>query len=57
MAHKLKQPRTPKDQWLWLLIQRAGYGKAAAALANKNVRTAWAFLTEGTGYNRQRGKS
>ena len=24
MAHKLKQPRTPKDQWLWQLIQRLG---------------------------------
>lgn len=55
-VHKKKKPKTPKDQWLWNLIQRAGHGKAAVALANKNVRTAWALLTEGTEYDRQRGK-
>ncbi len=55
-VHKLKEPRTPKDQWLWSLIQRAGHGKAAVALANKNVRTAWALLSEGTEYDRQRGR-
>jgi len=55
-VHKMKGPRTPKDQWLWSLIQRAGHGKAAVALANKNVRTAWALLTEGTEYDRQRGR-
>jgi transposase len=54
-VHKMKAPRTPKDQWLWNLIQRAGHGKAAVALANKNVRTAWALLTAGTEYDRQRG--
>lgn len=51
-AHKLKDPNTPKQQWLWRLIQRAGYGKAAVALANKNVRTAWAMLTQGAEYDR-----
>ncbi len=55
-VHKLKEPSSPKDQWLWSLIQRAGHGKAAVALANKNVRTAWALLTEGTEYDRQRGR-
>jgi transposase len=55
-VHKMKEPRSPKDQWLWNLIQRAGHGKATVALANKNVRTAWALLTEGTEYDRQRGR-
>lgn len=55
-VYKMKEPRTPKDQWLWNLIQRAGHGKAAVALANKNVRTAWALLTAGTEYDGQRGR-
>ncbi len=54
-VHRLKEPRSPKDRWLWALIHRAGYGKAAVALANKNVRTAWALLTNGTEYNRMQG--
>ena len=52
-VHKMKEPNTAKDRWLWSLIQRAGYGRAAVALANKNVRTAWALLTQGTEYNKQ----
>lgn len=51
-VHKLKQPRSSKDHWLAALIQRGGHGKAAVALANKNVRTAWAMLTQGTEYQR-----
>ena len=51
-VHRMKEPKTSKDQWLWALIERAGYGKAAVALANKNVRTAWAILTQGTPYKR-----
>ncbi|MEH6617406.1 MAG: IS110 family transposase, partial [Porticoccus sp.] len=51
----LKDPKTPKQKWLWALIQRAGYGKATVALANKNVRTVWALLTKGTDYNRLQG--
>jgi len=39
-VHKLKEPKTSKDRWLMDLIERAGHGKAAVALANKNVRTA-----------------
>jgi transposase len=43
-VYKLKEPKTSKDRWLLELIERAGHGKAAVALANKNVRTAWAML-------------
>ena len=49
--HRLKEPKTPKQRWLWDLIQRAGYGRAAVALANKNARTAWALLTRGGEYD------
>lgn len=51
-VHKLNEPKSHKDRWLLSLIERAGYGKAAVALANKNVRTAWALLTQGTQYNK-----
>ncbi|MGR5392001.1 IS110 family transposase [Vibrio crassostreae] len=49
--NKLKFAKTQKDKWLLDLIERAGFGKAAVALANKNARTAWALLTQGTDYN------
>jgi transposase len=51
-VHKMKDPRSAKERWLWSLIERSGHGKAAVALANKNVRTAWAMLTQGTEYHR-----
>jgi len=31
--------------------------EAAAALANKNARTAWALLTQGAAYDRDHGES
>jgi len=34
-VHRIKEPKIMKDQWLLALIQRAGYGRAAVALANK----------------------
>jgi len=49
--HRAKRENTTKDQWLISLIDRAGAGKASVALANKNVRTAWALLTQGTEYH------
>ena len=49
------EPSTPKQQWLQAMVARAGYGKASVALANKNVRTAWAMLTRGTSYNKTEG--
>lgn len=49
--HRVKEPKSPKDKWLLELVSRAGYGKASVALANKNVRTAWALLTKGEKYN------
>ncbi len=46
-VYRLKEPKTSQHRWLKALIERAGTGKASAALANKNVRTAWALLTRG----------
>jgi len=48
----VKELKTTKDQWLLAILNRAGYGKASVALANKNVRTAWAMLTKGEDYQR-----
>jgi transposase len=55
--HQLKDPKTPRERRLWALIQRAGYGRAAVALANKNARAAWALPTQGAAYDRDHGKS
>ena len=50
VVHKLKEPKTAKERWLWGIIQRSGHGAAAVALANKNIRTAWAMLQSGEDY-------
>ena len=56
-VHRMKDPQTPKERWLSALIQRAGYGRAAVALANKNARTAWALLTQRVAYDREHGEA
>ena len=41
---KNREPRNSKEAWLKALMERCGVRKAAVALANKNIRTAWAML-------------
>ena len=51
-VYRMKEPKCAKDRWLRDLIDRAGPRRAAVALANKNARTAWALVTQGTEYHR-----
>jgi transposase len=51
-VYHMKEPKTTKDRWLWSIVERSGKCKAAVALANKNVRTAWAMVTQNTEYQR-----
>jgi len=45
-----KEPSSEKERWLAQLIERQGENRAAVALANKNVRTAWALLAHNQAY-------
>ena len=45
-----KDAKTKKERWIQELVERRGMRCAAVALANKNVRTAYAMLTKGTEY-------
>ncbi|MBO1256334.1 IS110 family transposase [Alteromonas sp. 5E99-2] len=45
-----REARTKKEAWLKALIERRGKKCAAVALANKNVRTAFALMTNKTEY-------
>jgi len=49
-----REPRNGKEAWLKALIDRRGKRRAAVALANKTVRTAWAMLHHEEGYRAPR---
>ena len=53
ICSRLKEPKSAKDRWLKNAIDRNGHSRAAIVLANKNVRTAWAMVTQGTEYQRR----
>lgn len=42
-----------KSRWLRALVSRTGKNRAAVALANKTVRTAWAMLHHGQAYQKE----
>lgn len=46
-----REPKNGKETWLKALIVRAGLRRAAVALANKSIRTAWSMLKHGTQYS------
>jgi len=52
-VYRMKEPKSSKDRWLKDLIDRSGPRRAAVALANKNARTAWALVPQGTEYQRR----
>ncbi|BDY02996.1 IS110 family transposase [Ferrimonas sp. YFM] len=39
-----RPPKTLKEKWLLAIIERRGLRRAAVALVNKTIRTAWAML-------------
>lgn len=46
-----KDSKNPIHKWIMDLKERKGANKAAVALANKNVRIAWALLSKKQEYN------
>ena len=40
-----------KSLWIKSLLERKGHNKTAVAIANKNIRTAWAIMAKGQQYN------
>lgn len=46
-----REPKNGKETWLKTLIVRAGLRRAAVALANKSIRTAWPMLKHDTQYS------
>jgi transposase len=47
-----RNPKNDKERWLKSLIIRLGLRRAAVALANKTIRTAWAMLSHGEDYRK-----
>ena len=52
-ALQRRAPKTAAEAWLQALIERRGPGRAAVALANRNIRTAWSMLRHATEYQPQ----
>ena len=46
-----REPKNEKEHWLKNIVQRRGKGRAAVALANKTIRTAWAMLARNESYH------
>lgn len=50
---KARGPKSDLDRWLLGVIERRGENRAAVALANKNVRRAWAIIAHDREFVRQ----